>query len=585
MFTFCNLNIIYNVEPVSFAHIEAGIFEWIVGIALLFAIFNYIANKAPKKNITANTKKKEEDLYEDNSGLTYDTWSDFVGNMSIGQPTMYYMHLCEEVANKVQEFVHKLDNKENVIDLLQGQSSLDCLETSKFEMQVNQRLGMLLCMDFVKAYDETGFWMDHKLSVSATCMSLIICDICTGERGDLNDTSFVGTYTNNILVKTIDMMESFNAFNVKYTPQKYNLPHILAALDEWDLYNEFYELLAEFLTISSKAHSGWVDEDKLTWILSLIDKEAKSITDSSQVRRPAGGDPEPETPKSKKKKGRKDSSDEAEIPTRSLDEIIAELDELVGLPEVKKEVRKLSHFIEVQRARQKEGLKCTPISYHCVFTGNPGTGKTTVARIVASIYKSLGILKKGQLVETDRSGLVAEYVGQTAVKTNKIIDKALDGVLFIDEAYSLVQGGSSDYGLEAIATLLKRMEDNRDRLVVILAGYKDEMKEFIDANPGLESRFNRYINFEDYDAPELFEIFKRQLSKHEYIATDEALKKIEQRLAHDVATKDENFGNARHVRNLFEKTLENQATRLATAGEGYSRSKLLSIEAEDIPEA
>ena len=217
-----------------------------------------------------------------------------------------------------------------------------------------------------------------------------------------------------------------------------------------------------------------------------------------------------------------------------------------------------------------------------VFTGNPGTGKTTVARIVAQIYRELGILKKGQLVETDRSGLVAEYVGQTAVKTNKIIDSALDGVLFIDEAYSLVQGGGNDYGKEAIATLLKRMEDDRDRLIVILAGYDNEMKLFIDSNPGLQSRFNRYIHFSDYNAEELMAIFKLNLKKFDYELTNDAEQKISHLFSYAVSHKDQNFGNGRYARNVLEKTLENQATRLASVSE-ITEQMLRTIEEHDIP--
>lgn len=241
-----------------------------------------------------------------------------------------------------------------------------------------------------------------------------------------------------------------------------------------------------------------------------------------------------------------------------------ELDSLIGLGSVKQEVRTMSNFIKIQLSRQRQGLKSTQVSYHCVFTGNPGTGKTTVARILASIYKDLGVLKKGHLVETDRSGFVAEYVGQTAVKTNKVIDDALDGVLFIDEAYSLVTGSSNDYGNEAIATLLKRMEDNRDRLIVILAGYGNEMKQFIDSNPGLQSRFNRYINFPDYNADELLQIFIRYAQKNDYDVTPDAIDRLKILLNDAVKNKDKNFGNGRFVRNMFEKTLERQANRLST---------------------
>ena len=229
-------------------------------------------------------------------------------------------------------------------------------------------------------------------------------------------------------------------------------------------------------------------------------------------------------------------------------------------------------------------MKTPTISYHCVFTGNPGTGKTTVARIVAGIYKELGILQKGHLVETDRSGLVAEYVGQTAVKTNKVIDSALDGVLFIDEAYSLIGAGNQDYGKEAIATLVKRMEDDRDRLVVILAGYEDEMQHFINSNPGLRSRFNRYIHFEDYTADELKQIFLGMVQQYEYILQAEGENVLARHFAQCVASRGKDFGNARYVRNLFERSIKAQAVRLSSHDEA-DKAQLSIITADDITAA
>lgn len=262
-------------------------------------------------------------------------------------------------------------------------------------------------------------------------------------------------------------------------------------------------------------------------------------------------------------------------------EAAAQLDRLIGLEAVKDEVRRLANFIKIQQLRAQHGLKTAPISYHCVFTGNPGTGKTTVARIIAGIYRDLGVLQKGHLVETDRSGLVAEYVGQTAVKTNKVIDSALDGVLFIDEAYSLVPGGAGDFGQEAIATLLKRMEDDRSRLVVVLAGYGDEMKTFIDSNPGLQSRFNRYIHFPDYDSGELMRIFMLNAAQNDYTVAPDAQALLARKIAHAVAAKDKNFGNARYVRNLFEKVLERQSSRLVQDPD-LTRQELQLITKEDV---
>lgn len=258
-----------------------------------------------------------------------------------------------------------------------------------------------------------------------------------------------------------------------------------------------------------------------------------------------------------------------------------ELDSLIGLTRVKEEVRSLKNFVEVQQKRERQGLKKASVSYHCVFSGSPGTGKTTVARIVASIYKELGLLKKGHLVEVQRADLVAEYTGQTAPKVNAKIDEALDGILFIDEAYTLAQGKDDAFGQEAIDTLLKRMEDDRDRLVVIVAGYSNEIKKFIDSNPGLQSRFNRYINFEDYTPLELMEIFLRSLKKGEYHITEGAHRKAFQTIYREVEKKEAHFGNARYVRNLFEKVIQRQANRLS-AIPSPTRAQLMEITEADI---
>lgn len=267
----------------------------------------------------------------------------------------------------------------------------------------------------------------------------------------------------------------------------------------------------------------------------------------------------------------------AEAPDASIEA----LNQLIGLQEVKTSITSLVNFITINQKREKMGLKVPAISYHCVFTGNPGTGKTTVARILAGIYKNLGILQTGQLVETDRSGLVAEYVGQTAVKTNKIIDSAIGGVLFIDEAYSLAAGGGEDYGKEAIATLLKRMEDDRDKLVVILAGYGNEMNDFINTNPGLRSRFSRYIHFPDYSAEELYSIFLLNMHKFDYRLTPKADACLRDILRRKVETKAKDFGNAREVRNLFEKVVEAQSDRLQSS-KNITKETLSEITEEDL---
>lgn len=260
-----------------------------------------------------------------------------------------------------------------------------------------------------------------------------------------------------------------------------------------------------------------------------------------------------------------------------------ELDDLIGLEAVKKEVRSLANFVKLQKQREAKGLKTAKVSYHLVFYGSPGTGKTTVARIVGRIYKDLGVLKKGHTVETDRAGLVGEYVGKTGPKTDTVISQALDGVLFIDEAYSLVpEGGSgNDYGQEAISTILKRMEDYRDRLVVIVAGYKDEMQRFIDSNPGLQSRFNRYIDFPDYSPKELTDIFKMYMRKNQYTISEETENYLKEQFEYVVAHKDRNFGNARFARNVFEKSIQAQANRLG-GREGLSKEVLTELTIDDL---
>jgi len=268
------------------------------------------------------------------------------------------------------------------------------------------------------------------------------------------------------------------------------------------------------------------------------------------------------------------------VEQEKFEQVLQELDELIGIAEVKDKVKQVANFAKIQQLRIAQGLKPIAASYHSVYTGNPGTGKTTVARLMGRIFKALGALKKGHLVECDRAALVGEYIGQTAPRTNAMVDSALDGILFIDEAYSLTKE-HQDYGQEAIEILLKRMEDNRDRLIVIVAGYPDEMRKFLNSNPGLNSRFTRFIEFPDYTAQELCRIFTLMCRRNGLVLAPELKEKVLHHFASLHRQREENFGNARLVRNCFEAVINAQASRLAARGSFDSRALTL-LEAADL---
>ena len=272
---------------------------------------------------------------------------------------------------------------------------------------------------------------------------------------------------------------------------------------------------------------------------------------------------------------------ETQVEKPDFDELMSQLEELVGLEDVKKDIKNLVNLMKVRKLREANDLPVPPMSLHMVFMGNPGTGKTTVARIVSGLYAAIGVLEKGQLVEVDRSGLVAGYVGQTALKTQEAIKRALGGVLFIDEAYSLSSGGENDFGREAIETILKAMEDHRKELIVIVAGYTGPMEKFLSSNPGLESRFNKYFFFPDYNGEQLMAIFRNQCKKNGYVLSEEAEKAAVALFTDLYENRSDNFGNGRDVRNCFEDMVVRQSNRVAQL-ENPTKEDLMAVLPEDL---
>lgn len=461
-----------------------------------------------------------------------------------------YFKLIDKTSDEIITFLtEELYQNSSLKSYLSNHSEFSSQITSdeKFRLYTN----VFFKKDICKIYNK----LNHSINVDTLEGKLLLSIISKGSNVKLDSEKFnmYCDFMNSDIdffkerESCISLLKTYYNVNVKPDTDDFLVKYYLDKVDP-ELSKKYMVLLYRVSSIVAKA-DGHITEEEAAWLSQLV-----STT---------GIDESEEKPKEE-----------------ATDNPISELNSLIGLESVKKDVTSLSNFIKMKQMREAKGLKAPSISYHCVFTGNPGTGKTTVARILASIFKELGILKRGHLVETDRSGLVAEYVGQTAVKTNKIIDSALDGVLFIDEAYTLV-GGQNDYGMEAIATLLKRMEDERDRLIVILAGYPDEMEDFINSNPGLRSRFNRYIFFPDYSSTELLEIFHLSVTKNEYVITADADDYLKKKLDHVVQNKRKDFGNARYVRNYFESAIEHQANRLASDVD-LTPEKLSELTIEDI---
>ena len=473
----------------------------------------------------------------------------------------------------------RMESVQALLAMYDGEQFQKLREKTETRFVIDWKLASFALTDAIMCYRQLGYGLDlnRKEGVGMTIF-LILLSVRDAQETILN-RDFVMT----LIKDAQDFIEAFDRVITIKSPDGAMLVPVVLRKGKIDseAVDKYCVLFYRFASTMAKI-DGNVSGTESEWLSTLVkitpsDGSQNDVALSEHTAEVAEENSRKGTPASEKQERVRVVEQNQEPGTAEK-----ELAGLIGLQTVKAEVSKLSNYVKMQQLRKQKGMMSVPVTYHCVFTGNPGTGKTTVARILAGIYRDMGVLRKGHLVETDRSGLVAEYVGQTAVKTNKLIDSALDGVLFIDEAYTLVQGGSGDsYGPEAVATLLKRMEDDRNRLVVILAGYSGPMKQFIDSNPGLRSRFNRFIHFDDYSSEELMAIFRLNASKYDYLLDHKAEERLRELFAEAVAVKDEHFGNARFVRNIFEKVMENQASRLASSTD-ITEDKLRTILSEDI---
>ncbi len=433
---------------------------------------------------------------------------------------------------------------------------------------------LLALRDYEKASGTASLFFDAVINIML-CMSKL------NGRDDAKATKYLGIYFDRISAFLNNSKYQEQGVDSKYLFKKLcfgNLTTAAQGLRDADKDFARYKSMTLYYTpeqlrpVASVSYSSDSLEHE-----TLRDRRIKARTKPKKTYEK----PEIVPKKQETKQTENDDHILAKIHDNALNEVMDELNSLVGLDEVKTEIRSLINLIKVRKMREQYHLPEIEMSYHMVFTGSPGTGKTTVARIVGRIYKELGILSKGTVTETDRSGLVAGYVGQTALKVKEVVEKSLGGVLFIDEAYALVGNTSNDFGGEALDTLVKLMEDHRKDLVVIVAGYTEEMKEFLKSNTGLVSRFNRFITFPDYSPDELCEILSGMAKKNGFVLEEKVKESLLDYVSHMPDNRRREFGNARGIRNLFEAMLVNQANRVVSE-EVCSMEELTKLKFEDI---
>lgn len=462
-----------------------------------------------------------------------------------------YIEMLQHETEEVIKLCQDLNNDPHFIQ------SLNLIFSSTDEAFDGYKAEHLLISDIIKAYNHVGFNENEKSKFTLAYFfeSLQGKDLAKGiSIQRLNQMTTNQSFLQNIeKIKSAEFIHTNQEYNDEYL-----MPSILFRMQH-SLFMKSGNCIYRFASIVAKA-DGTVSEDEKIALKLILEKTTQPKVKTSGIT----------------------SND---IPDGdNLDKVMAELDLLIGLEDVKKSFKDLANFLKVQKMRTDKGLTNIDISLHAVFMGPPGTGKTTIARLVGRLYKHLGYLDKGHLIETDRAGMVAGYVGQTAIKVNDIINESIGGVLFIDEAYSLTpQDGGRDFGSEAVDTLIKRMEDLRNKFVVIVAGYTEPMKLFVESNPGLRSRFNRFFKFEHFLPNQLLQVFESFCKKADFILTDDAKEKLLDTFEMLYEKRDEGFGNARVVRNLFERCIQNQSNRIVSIPK-ITKVILQSIEELDIPE-